>query len=309
MAASYSSSVAPGTAANRKRQAEDYITFALQYQVPYLSPTVTHVCMYAQRLANSHASPNSVKNYLSGAKTWVGEHQGNIQAFFSPQLNQLVKGFVKNSLHVPQRAAPLAPHHLQTICNFLDTYQSVPLGIKPAILIGYSCFLRSSNILSPTISQWGGPHTLLAGDITLNYSGLSIYIRSTKTRSAREGISFDLPRSDNLKFCPVAAWERYLAVINPWALGPAFIHTNRRPITPREVVALMRLALQDSPDISAARVSMHSLRRGATHTAVDKGLPLEEIKKRGTWKSNSGIRPYLEPSPRSVTLPVSNLAL
>lgn len=56
MAASYASSVAPGTVANRRRQAEEYLTFALQYRVPYLSASVTHVCMYAQRLANLHAA-------------------------------------------------------------------------------------------------------------------------------------------------------------------------------------------------------------------------------------------------------------
>lgn len=309
MVASYTSSVAPGTAANRRRQAEEYITFALQYHVPFLSPSVTHVCMYAQHLANTHASPNSIKNYLSGAKTWVGEHQGEIQAFLSPQLHQLVKGFVKNSTHVPQRAAPLSPHNVQLICNFLDRNPSAPLAIKPAILIGFSCFLRSSNILSPTIAQWGGPHTLLAGDITIKGLHLSVFIRSTKTRSGPTGLSFDIPPSQDHRFCPVATWRRYIAIVRPWALGPAFIHLNRIPVTPREVVALMRLALKNQPDITPTSVSMHSLRRGATHTAVEQGIPLEEIKRRGTWRSNSGIRPYLQPSPCSVTVPVSNLAI
>lgn len=148
----------------------------LQYHVPYLSPSVTHACMYAQRLANIHASPNSIKNYLSGARSWIREHRGNFQAFLSPQVAQLVKGFVKNSSHVPRRAAPLGAHHIQAICRFLDAQPSAPLAIKPAILIGFSCFLRSSNILSPTISQWGGPHTLLAADVSIKDSGLLILI-------------------------------------------------------------------------------------------------------------------------------------
>lgn len=309
MVSSYKSSVAPGTAANRRRQAEEYIAFALKYQFPYLSPSVTNICMYAQRLANTHASPNSIKNYLSGAKLWVGEHQGNVQAFLSPQVAELVKGFMKKSSHVPRRAAPLAPHHIQLICKFLDSCPSAPLAIKPAILIGYSCFLRSSNILSPTISQWGGPHTLLAGDISIMNVGLSVYIRSTKTRSGPHGVVFNIPLSQESSLCPVAAWGHYVNIVRPWALGPAFIQSNRIPVTPRQVVALMRLALQDAKDISPAQISMHSLRRGAAHTAVQKGIPLEDIKRRGTWKSNSGIRPYLEPSPCSVTVPLSNLAL
>lgn len=211
MAASYSASVAPGTAANKKRQAKDYIRFALQYKVPYLSPSITHVCMYAQRLANTHASPNSIKNYISGAKSWVGEHQGNTWE-------------------------PLGAHHVRTICTLLDSSPSAPLAIKPALLIGFSCFLRSSNILSPTISQWGGPHTLLAGDIRPMEGALSVFIRSSKTRPVSEGLSFTIPRSEDPRYCPVLAWRRYVGSVRPWALGPAFIHLDRTPVTPNTIL-------------------------------------------------------------------------
>lgn len=265
--------------------------------------------MYAQRLANKHAAPTSLKNYLSGAKTWIAEHSGNIDAFLSPQLGKLVKGFTKKSNHVPTRAAPLQPHHVQEICRFLDTYPSTSLAIKPAILIGFSCFLRSSNLLSPTMTLWGGPHTLLAGDISISTEGLLVFIRSTKTRSTSQGLTFKIPPSQEPSLCPVAAWRHYVNVVNPWVLGPAFIHSSGFPVTPRQVVGLMRLALQGATDICPSQISMHSLRRGAVHTAVQKGIPIQEIKTRGTWNSDSGLKPYLLSSPRSVTVPVTNLAL
>lgn len=68
MTSSYRQALAPGTLANREKQAEEYIQFAVLYNVPVLSPSITQVCMYAQLLANKHAAPTSVKNYLSGAK-------------------------------------------------------------------------------------------------------------------------------------------------------------------------------------------------------------------------------------------------
>lgn len=69
MAASYDRALAPGTLANRKKQAEEYIEFAILYKVPVLSPSVTQVCMFAQFLANKHTAPSTIKNYISGAKT------------------------------------------------------------------------------------------------------------------------------------------------------------------------------------------------------------------------------------------------
>lgn len=292
---SYAHSLAPGTIANRRKQAYEYVKFALLNNVPLLAPSTTQACMFAQHLANIHAAPTSVKNYISGARSWLSEHQGSIQGFLSPQLAQLVKSFTKKSTHVPSRAPPLQPHHLQVICRLLDRSPSAPLAAKPAILIGYACLLRASNLLSPTMLEWGGPHTLLASEITLTGEGLSIFIHSTKTRSDPAGLYFNIHRSSNLELCPVAAWIRYKEVVKPWALGPAFIHSNRLPLTPAQLVKLMRLALKGCTDINPQRVSMHSLRRGGTQSAVDQGLPVDLVRARGTWKSKSGMQPYLAP--------------
>lgn len=212
--------------------------------------------MFAQRMANRHAAPTSIKNSISGAKTWVAEHGGNIDAFFSTQLALVVKGFTKRSTHVPSRAAPLGPYQIRLICDLLDSSPSASLGLKPAILIGYSCFLRSSNLLLPTIQAWGGPHTLLAHDICTSEEGLSVFIRSTKTRPGSVGLSFVIPRSAQPKYCPVSAWQTYKNSVNPLMLGPAFVHKNGLPITPRQVVTCMRLALSNQPDIPTSQVSM-----------------------------------------------------
>lgn len=295
MLASYSSSLAPGTLANRRKQAAEYVKFALLYQVPLLAPSPTQVCMFAQRLANLHASPASVKNYISGAKNWIVDHCGSVQGFFAPQLATLLKAFTKKSSHIPSRAAPLQPHHLSAICELIDSSPSAPLAVKPALLIGYACFLRTSNLLSPTMLEWGGPHTLLAKDIRETASGLQVFIRSTKTRSAPQGTTFFVPEVPGSHLCPLQAWTYYKARVRPWALGPAFLHMNRLPITSSQVVKLMRLALKDHTDIIPERVSMHSIRRGATQAAVDQGVPLTEIQATGTWNSPSGMRPYLSP--------------
>lgn len=292
---SYASSLAPGTINNRRKQAHEYIKFAIINRVPYLNPSPTDACMFAQHLENIHAAPGSVKNYLSGARTWITEHQGSPQAFLSPQLAQLVKGFVKNSSHVTSRAPPLQPQHIYAICRFLDQSSAAPLAAKPAVLIAYSCFLRASNLLSPTMQQWGGPHTLQASDVTVNEKGLSIFIRSTKTRSDPAGLTFNINRLADQEVCPVRAWQRYKLAVRPWAFGPAFIHMNRLPLTPAQLVKLMRLALRYFSDLPPERVSMHSLRRGATQAAVDQGIPLDVVRARGTWASTAGIRPYLAP--------------
>lgn len=142
---SYNSSVAPGTVANCVRQAKSYVKFTVLYNIPPLHPTDIHLCMYAQYLSNSHSCPQTVKNYISGAKTWVAEHGASIQPFLSRELDQLTKGYAKKSTHVPKRAYPLTVSHLAVISNYVRANPALPFSILPCIIVGLKCFLRASN--------------------------------------------------------------------------------------------------------------------------------------------------------------------
>lgn len=248
---------------------------------------------YTQYLKNSQFAPTSVKNYLSGAKTWIAEHGGDSGPFLSFEFQQLYAGISKRSEHSPRRAAPLTPDHLRTIALFLDSTPSAPRGAKPCILLGYFTFLRSSNLLSPSMSSWGGPHTISAQDIHLSDEGVTITVRSTKTKSASKPVATTIPWHPDPVICPARAWMRYFHQVRPWILGPAFLTDNRQPLTARHLVGFMRLALQNCHDIIPARVSMHSLRRGAVQHATSTGLSIEQIKERGMWRSDSGVSPYL----------------
>lgn len=252
--------------------------------------------MYVKYLANTHRAPNTVKNYISGARHWVNFHRGSDLSFVSPEVAALVKSTVDNSQHVPTRAYPLSPLDILTICNYFDACPGTPLAIKPAILIGYICFLRSSNILSPSVVSWGGPHTLHVADISLFSTPvpcLNISIRSTKTRKATKPFVLNVFAAPDPCVCPVRAWSTYLDLVNPWPMGPAFMIDNSTPLTPQPLVNFIRTALGASGFKHTDRVSIHSLRRGAAQAAQGAGVPVSDIKVQGTWASNSGVRPYL----------------
>lgn len=249
--------------------------------------------MYVQYLKNSFPAPTTVKNYLSGAKTWITEHGGNPSFFSSIEYHQLSTGLTKRYQHVPQRATPLDWTHIQLIVQFLDATPRVPVGVKLCILIAYHTFLRASNLLSPTLATWGGPHTLSVRDLTLSDEGLQVSVHSTKTKSDPVPLKTIIPWASNSVTCPVAAWFKYLTKIKPWPLGPAFLTDDGLPLTPRHVTGFMRLSLKDCKDIIPSRISLHSLHRGAVHSAVRQGIPRDVIKQQGKWRSDSGLAPYL----------------
>lgn len=122
----------PGRLQTGWPKAKAYLKFALLYGVPYLNPSPTHACMYTQFLVNSFQALTTIKNYLSGAKTWIAEHMGNPSAFSSNEALSLERGFVKKSQHVPSRAQPLFWHHVRHIIDLLTLFQLYLYPLNPA---------------------------------------------------------------------------------------------------------------------------------------------------------------------------------
>ena len=92
MCASYTAAFTPGKLQNRTRQTRAYLIFMLAHHRPVLSPALIDILLYTQFLANSLKSPASVKNYVSGAKSFLHQQGASIALFSSPILHNLFKG-------------------------------------------------------------------------------------------------------------------------------------------------------------------------------------------------------------------------
>ena len=58
----------PGTNANHARQAHTFIRFCDQYRFPFISPSVSTMCLYITQLSTVFTSSRSVRNYVSGVR-------------------------------------------------------------------------------------------------------------------------------------------------------------------------------------------------------------------------------------------------
>lgn len=240
--------------------------------------------MYVQYLANSLSAPSAIKNYFSGAKLWVQEHLGVITSFTAYQAGMMIKSVVKASSHVPRRAFPLTLSHIYRICDYVDLAPSAPKSIKPCILIGYACYLRSSNLTCATMQSWGGPHTLRVKDIVVLANGIRVTIGSTKSCSIPTTLLV-------ARYCPKQAWLSYIQHVKPLLLGPAFVIGPGLALTSMLLVDFMKATLESDPDVETSHISSHSLRRGATQNAANDHVSISEIMRRGGWLSKAGIAP------------------
>lgn len=293
-------SLAPGTIRNRLNQAKIYIKFMLSYGFDYMNPGIMELTMFAQFLSNSFAAPTTVKNHMSGAKNWVQLHCGHIENFGAQELAMMSKSILEKSAHVPSPASPITSEDMKVICAYIDSLKNPHPAYKAAILLAFSTFLRVSNVLSQSLSAWGGEHTLQASNIRINGDSLLVTIRSTKTRRHGAPHFLQVFPAHNIRTCPVQAWTAYVRTVRPCPLGPAFMLDDHTPLTPGPVVNLMRKAITKNGQIRKGRISFHSLRRGGAQTAVNNGATKLQIMNHGTWKSTSGVEAYIKPDSRIV---------
>ena len=282
----HNAAISEGTRKNRYKQASVYIRFTLQHNMDYLSPAIYDIGLYVAHLANI-MSPASLRNYVSGAKTWVTAQCGDPSAFSSPEVSAMLVGATRLSTHIPQQSPELTPRDVITICNYVSAAGASGAVIKAAILLGYYCMLRQSNLTAPPGARFGGPHTLRREEIASSQEGLYVIIRSSKTIvSPSDAVSLHVPRTGD-QYCPARAWDLAAAAVHAPQHAPAFTLPDGRPLTSSALIAVIRQALAAAGSPYASRATIHGLRRGSALAVGCLGCPLEHIKAQGTWRGNS----------------------
>ena len=268
-----------------------------------MAPTITSSLMYIQCLVNSFKNITSVRNYVSGARTFLTMAGGDPTALSSPLVATLLRGAARLSTHIPDPAPPLPRPDLLRLCTGLRRLGGDGRVAMAAVLFGVVTFLRQSNYL-PTSAGREGPHLIRRKDVCETGSSLVITVNSTKTRLRAGGpVSLLIHPAPGSPFCPVAAcrWAWRAVPGGPGSLL-FLLPSSGRPLTTSGLVALMRVTLSALKVPRAADVTIHSLRRTGALLASAGGAPDAEIMAHGTWTSGA-YRAYV-PAPASLAVPV-----
>ena len=281
MAAAYS----PGTSKNHQRQAKLYIAFMLTAGYDPLFPSLTPLLHYVQLLANSFAAVTSVKNYLSGAKTYVRNAGGDPTPFTSRIIPDLLRGVTRLSTHVPSPAITLQPETIKAMCDVMWAFGPDARVARAAVLFAFATFLRQSNFLY-TPSAAG--HMLTRRDVLPAPYGLAVHVASTKTNLRDHPVVIPVHRIPNCKYCPVAAYLAARAATQAPLTAPLFLTSTGSPLTPHGLAALMRTALNLlGRDTGGGKVTPHSLRRSGATAAARWGAGRTDVMTHGTWKGDA----------------------
>lgn len=80
---------------------------------------------------------STVKNYISGARSWINHHKGDDSAFASTYVGAVTKFNINKSTHVTNRAPLLTIDHVHSIVSIFDINSAVLPVFKAAFFLGY----------------------------------------------------------------------------------------------------------------------------------------------------------------------------
>ena len=154
----------PNTIRNYKSKSNSYFRFCHFYGLQALPASEWQLVRYARYLANGLTSYESLKGYIS-----VVKRLHELGGFLFPQDLFLLKHEMRSIqfelIHEIKKAIPMTPKILDEIYRFVNISIPVQLVCYVALVVGFTLFLRKSNLVPDTESSFNPDEQLTRAHI------------------------------------------------------------------------------------------------------------------------------------------------
>lgn len=175
-------------------------------------------------------------------------------------------------------------HQLDTMYNrTVSTHHDQLCWLS--VLICMRTLLRKCNVLPEKLQD---PHIIKRKDVEIQHGMLIFKVHSSKTRHASdEPLRISIKEIANKKFCVYTRLLEHFSQTCVSQDSPLIMQPSRgtyAPLMYREVLQFLKKGAM-SINIDPSRVGLHSLRRTGAMHLYSIGIPLNDIRLIGDWKS------------------------
>lgn len=126
--------------------------------------------------------------------------------------------------------------------------------------------------------------TLSFCDVRVSDTEIQFFLKGSKTDQLCKGATVQIAFNSETSAL-FFHMQQYLA-IRPHGEGPFFCHLNGKPLTSYQFTAILTRSIKFI-GLDTSVFKSHSFRIGGATHLYQKGVPEEEIKLKGRWKSNA----------------------
>ena len=253
-------------------------------------------CSFMSR-TNSY---DSTKAQLRRVKAWfrlnrprTGSNSGS-NPFDSVLLESFLLGLKKTNGGKPKRKRPITPEMLLAFCSVAEARATAEAYILLfAILIGFFCFLRKSNLTVETESLVDTTKMIRRADIRVDYSQYVLWVRIRRTKTIQSGdreLWIPIPGQPGHPLDIIALHTKVIAFYahlpnEAHIFSGKWVKDSIGPLTYRTFLEGLK-SMVASIGLDPTNVAGHSLRRGGASYAFHCGVPSEVIRAHGDWQSD-----------------------
>lgn len=229
----------------------------------------------------------TAKSYIASLRSHHVENGIDGSAFCDPRIDLVIRGG-EREYGIGQRTLrlPLTADILEKLLRHIPSdYNGA--NLKAALCTGFAAFLRSGEFTWDSWDPLISPRRHLARKhIHFNSDGsVSLTLPASKTDPFGAGTEIQLAASQHSPLCPVHAlrclYNQYPTQPNSPAFNRTFGTFSKSYLIEKVREYLLQAGL------TTCGYFGHSLRKGAAITAAAKGIPHDEIKLLGRWKSDA----------------------
>ena len=248
-----------------------YYRFCDYYQLQPFPAGEWQLVRFARHTADGVTSYDTVAGYMSTIK-----RMHEIGGFPFPQQLHLLKlemmAIKRELAHLVKKAPPITVEMLLKMYQHIDLSDMLDVVAFAALVVGFTLFLRKSNLVPDTTTTFNHKEQLTAEDITLHNNKTVVQIKWSKTLQYREReLSLPLVRAKNGVICAELWIRRLLLLRHKLVKGqPLFAYKVNGQFIPLTYGVLSKKLKEWVTKIGkkGEDYTLHGLRRGGTNHAL-----------------------------------------
>ena len=246
------------------------------------------ILSFLECFVSNAVSPCMLANYVSAIKASFILYELPFQVLDHPRVKYFIKAVKIN------RPPALKTHNIISISMLIKLSMAcddIPFGqvYKATLLLGFFAFLRLSNLAPHSVTAFDHTRHFTGHDVFFTKKHLKLIIKWSKTMQNRDKVQcITVPKLKNKLICPFRAVKR-LQSLYPFTSSTSLLQVSAPqgfiPLTDSKMRKILK-SISLSLDLQSNYFTFHDLRRSGATYAYNAYIPVQEIKRHGTWSSD-----------------------
>ena len=265
-----------------------FVAFCIVTKCVLVNINTKVILSFLECLVRSSCSAGMVTNYVPAIRASFVMYDLPYHVVDHPKVKYFLKSLRINRLVV------VTPHNIITISRLIDIslacdLVTFPQVFRAAFLLGFFAFLRLSNLVPHAVGEFDFTRHLTGDDIFFTSKYVKVMIKWSKTIQTRDRVQcLTLPRLTISNICPYTALKK-LFRLYPMSGTSSLLQIQNslgsQPLTDsrvRKSLKQINIHLGLRPNF----FTFHDFRRSGDTFAYHSHIPIQEIKRHGTWSSD-----------------------